>query len=347
MSASEESGAPAAPDAAAASSTAVRPDMVQKAVQFMQNPKVQDSPLSEKTKFLEAKGLRGSEIQAAMMQVSGGGGVAGAGGAPAGQAGGMAMAEQGPGWGWKEYFITGTVVLGAAVVAKDYLLPYVRWPWSSTNDKLDTLTESIKDMQEDMKETLDALKKSTEQHNTDMLTVNRRVSTLEKSPNEAITRDLSSIKSMLLNPRQFASPTIPKVPSTAIPQWQRRQHTIPGAASAQTAQPSASSAVPQSPAASTNTATAPAPVVAATPAPVIAATPVVASAGAGLAVTAATDAADTSSTADSAAPAATAAAAVVPATPATPEQAQVVAPEPGTPVQPAAASAQASAGTPQ
>ena len=52
------------------------------------------------------------------MQVSGGGGVAGAGGAPAGQAGDMAMAEQGPGWGWKEYFITGTVVLGAAVVAK-------------------------------------------------------------------------------------------------------------------------------------------------------------------------------------------------------------------------------------
>lgn len=74
---------PATPDATevAAPSAGTRSDMVETAVKFLQNPKVKDAALSQKTAFLEKKGLTAAEIQLALDTVGGGGGGLGGAGA--------------------------------------------------------------------------------------------------------------------------------------------------------------------------------------------------------------------------------------------------------------------------
>lgn len=51
---------------------AIREDVVSSAVKFLQDPKVQSSPLARRIAFLESKGLTSEEIEAAMQRASGG-----------------------------------------------------------------------------------------------------------------------------------------------------------------------------------------------------------------------------------------------------------------------------------
>ena len=116
------------------------------AVKFLTNPKIASSSSAQKTKFLKDKGLAQNEIDTAMAQArlsapagtlatSNGGTytpannnnnnnnmmMAGIGGNSinGGEGGGQGAQV----WGWKEYFIAATVMTGAVVVAKDYVLP--------------------------------------------------------------------------------------------------------------------------------------------------------------------------------------------------------------------------------
>lgn len=54
------------------SPTQLREDMIQSAIRFLNDPKVQDAPLTKKISFLETKGLTNTEIQEAIIRIRGG-----------------------------------------------------------------------------------------------------------------------------------------------------------------------------------------------------------------------------------------------------------------------------------
>lgn len=114
----------------------VREEVLASAVRFLQDPKVQASPLARRIAFLESKGLTAEEIEQAMQRASGGTGTtAGATGTtavvPTGQmpmqpVPGAPVYQQGGYYGmpmqppppppkerdWKDYFIATTVAFG-------------------------------------------------------------------------------------------------------------------------------------------------------------------------------------------------------------------------------------------
>jgi peroxin-14 len=115
----------------------MREDLLNSAINFLQDPKVQSATMAKKVSFLESKGMTSEEIQEAMRRA--GGGAATAAAAPAGQAlaapnytNGMpagygpimmqAPPPPPPALGWKDYFIAAVVIggvgYGTAMVAK-------------------------------------------------------------------------------------------------------------------------------------------------------------------------------------------------------------------------------------
>ena len=64
-----DSNAPAAP-ARPEVSTPARTEMIQSAVSFLADPKVQSSPISQRVSFLESKGLTPQEVDLALAQAS-------------------------------------------------------------------------------------------------------------------------------------------------------------------------------------------------------------------------------------------------------------------------------------
>ncbi|KAI9010151.1 microbody biogenesis protein peroxin 14 [Hyaloraphidium curvatum] len=134
---------------------ALREDVIQSAVKFLQDPKVQSSPLARRIAFLESKGLSSEEIEQAMQRASGGTGtttavVPAAPGVmqPVGVPGGVQMypAPGYPAYGppmqppppppkerdWKDYFIATTIAAGIGygiyMFAKNYLAPWIQFP---------------------------------------------------------------------------------------------------------------------------------------------------------------------------------------------------------------------------
>ncbi|WFD25377.1 peroxisomal membrane protein pex14 [Malassezia nana] len=116
--------------ATAAPSGGLRADMIQSAIQFLEDPKVQSSPVSQRISFLESKGLTPQEIDAALSQ--------------AGRAGGAAVAPRAPypmmpayppvrpQRDWRDWFImtvvAGTVGYGVVALARRYLYPHLQPP---------------------------------------------------------------------------------------------------------------------------------------------------------------------------------------------------------------------------
>ncbi|RKP04385.1 peroxisomal membrane anchor protein conserved region-domain-containing protein [Thamnocephalis sphaerospora] len=127
----------------------MREDLLQSAVNFLKDPKVQSASMGKKVSFLESKGLTSEEIQEAVRRSGTGGGDASAVAAPAVPATPMAVAPgqvpagygpvmmhapppPPPALGWKDYFIAAVVVggvgYGAAMLAKRYIGPAFSWP---------------------------------------------------------------------------------------------------------------------------------------------------------------------------------------------------------------------------
>jgi peroxin-14 len=110
----------------------VREDVLASAVKFLQDPKVQSSPLARRIAFLESKGLTSEEIEQAMQRASGGASTTGAvvstapGAMQSMMPGGQPMYGQpmylGPPMqppppppkerDWKDYFIATTIAFG-------------------------------------------------------------------------------------------------------------------------------------------------------------------------------------------------------------------------------------------
>eukprot|EP00041_Stephanoeca_diplocostata_P020849 m.474699 g.474699 ORF g.474699 m.474699 type:complete len:372 (+) comp21679_c0_seq3:113-1228(+) len=225
-------------DNASAPVEEIRQDMVDTAIKFLTNPKVVNSPISRKTAFLENKGLNAGEIQKAMEAVAGGGPATTA--ATTAQSSTAVVPQTAPA-SWKDYFI-GTVVAasatyGVALAMKNYVIPRLGlFGGGETQQMLEDLNTSVADLQSDVAAKTTAIKESVDASNeaaTEQLhNIMRRVVSLESVPNHSqaiseIKSELGSIKSLLLNRRQFAAPSPQAIAPPSIPAWQRTSVATP------------------------------------------------------------------------------------------------------------------------
>ncbi|RHZ77925.1 hypothetical protein Glove_168g237 [Diversispora epigaea] len=156
------------------SSSSVRSELVQSAVNFLQNPQVQSSPLQKRIAFLESKGLTANEIEEAIKLSKGGGGgdvgnisvVGGVGGGQLQQVpasmGNMRVAPVPPKLDWRDFFVAAVLIGGISYaiieIAKRYIIPLLKTP---TANELERDKKSLTDQFTIASETLDVVKADT------------------------------------------------------------------------------------------------------------------------------------------------------------------------------------------
>ncbi|KAJ3284668.1 peroxisomal membrane protein pex14 [Borealophlyctis nickersoniae] len=146
-----------------------REDVIQSAIRFLQDPKVQQSPLAKRIAFLEGKGLSSEEIEQALARAGGGSATTTttttvANAAPPVPPGGPG-AYPPPGYpqyplmyapqppppsqlNWKDYTLGAVGVVGAGyglyVLAKRHILPRISWPTeSSVTDDTNRINQQL------------------------------------------------------------------------------------------------------------------------------------------------------------------------------------------------------------
>ncbi|KAJ2715128.1 peroxisomal membrane protein pex14 [Coemansia spiralis] len=157
---------------AAATPQALREDIIESAVRFLADPKVQASTLAKKISFLETKGLTNAEIEDALARARS---------PSAAQAGSStAVAAPAPGFGyaqpmqpprppprphldWKDYFIAAVVAgglgYGLFMLAKRYVAPLLEA--RDDNRRLEEEKELLVKQGEQTRKQLDTLSEST------------------------------------------------------------------------------------------------------------------------------------------------------------------------------------------
>ncbi|KAI8360516.1 peroxisomal membrane anchor protein conserved region-domain-containing protein [Mortierella sp. GBAus27b] len=157
----------------------VREDILASAVKFLQDPKVQSSPLGKKVAFLESKGLTSQEIEEALARANGttaGTAVATTAAATTAVPGQpMMVPYQGPGqivmtappplprkYDWKDMFIAAVVAGGFSYgvwqIAKNVLGPKLQWP---SKEDLDLDKKTLDEQFEAIEKSLTEVKDST------------------------------------------------------------------------------------------------------------------------------------------------------------------------------------------
>jgi len=200
-----------------AMSTPDRQELVRNAVVFLSDPKTLSSPLTQRIKFLEAKGLTPSEIDLSVKQAS------------LNQTAGPSFASPYPSvygpspygplpmhrWDWRDYFITavvsGAVTYGAAALFRKYLLPHLQPPTSSAYEEdrdalsaqFDAAEALLKEIQaetaavraavEEQKEKID----TTTQHVDDVVKEMREGDIQTRDEMREIREEVNNIREML------------------------------------------------------------------------------------------------------------------------------------------------------
>ncbi|KAF9344145.1 peroxisomal membrane protein pex14 [Mortierella sp. AD094] len=156
----------------------VREDILASAVKFLQDPKVQASPLGKKVAFLESKGLTSQEIEEAMARANGtstGATTAAAVGAVPVTVQQMAVPYQGQGqvvmgpppplpakYDWKDMFIAAVVAGGFSYgmwqIAKKVIGPKLQWP---SQEDLELDKKKLDEQFEEIEKGLAEVKAST------------------------------------------------------------------------------------------------------------------------------------------------------------------------------------------
>ncbi|CAG8486271.1 193_t:CDS:2 [Diversispora eburnea] len=136
------------------SSPSVRSELVQSAVNFLQNPQVQNSPLQKRIAFLESKGLTANEIEEAIKLAKGGSGDLQQ--VPTSM-GNMRVAPVPPRLDWRDFFVA-AVLIGGISYAIRYILPLLKTP---TAKELERDKQSLTDQFTMTSETLDVVKADT------------------------------------------------------------------------------------------------------------------------------------------------------------------------------------------
>ncbi|KAJ8319819.1 hypothetical protein KUTeg_001406 [Tegillarca granosa] len=200
-----------------------REDLILTAIKFLQNPKVRQSPLSQRKLFLEKKGLTKAEIDAAV------------------ERSGIKEDDASRVYQSPVPLQPGAVPLQPGA---EFLSPYILGK-PSHGDRLDRVEKTVNDLQSNVVETLakisqtlGALQEMITQHQLKMESLSQQVYTKQglgdqlhprsNRSDESLLRsqdhqlateiksELTSIKGLLLNRRQF-----PPTPSTkSLPAWQ-------------------------------------------------------------------------------------------------------------------------------
>jgi peroxin-14 len=156
----------------------MREDLIQSAVNFLKDPKVQSASMAKKTAFLESKGMTSAEIQEAIRRVSGGESTTTAVATTTPMAAPTMPAQYGPvmmqapppppppSLTWKDYFIAavmlGGVGYGAAMLAKRYFGSTFSWP---SRQELDEDKKRLDEEFEKTKKALEEMVKETNEAN--------------------------------------------------------------------------------------------------------------------------------------------------------------------------------------
>ncbi|KAI3656280.1 hypothetical protein MP638_000226 [Amoeboaphelidium occidentale] len=211
----------------------LRPELVQQARNFLNDPKVADAPLAKKLAFLETKGLTQAEIEEALRPSSS---------SSTGTSGPPALPSQGYPQGvpvqyvaqgkyafWKDIFI-GLVGLSGLSVGVYQLCSHYYPEWFGLEKEEDALNKFIDEFHESQsknEEHLMEIKKEIVELKDEMPKV-------DGTALQEIQMELKSVKALLLSRRQFpANPQpIPIVSSTPIatnsektvtlPEWQQK-----------------------------------------------------------------------------------------------------------------------------
>ncbi|ORY93503.1 peroxisomal membrane anchor protein conserved region-domain-containing protein [Syncephalastrum racemosum] len=162
----------------------MREDLIQSAVSFLADPKVQSAPLAKKVSFLESKGMTSEEINEAMSRANGTSSSAATtatasapGLPPQAAAGGQMVIQpppvpQRPSYDWRDIFIAavlaGGVGYGVWTLAKRVFGPWFKVPTSEEleedKEKLDAQFQAVEDSLKEIKDqTNDALVKVSSQ----------------------------------------------------------------------------------------------------------------------------------------------------------------------------------------
>ncbi|KAJ3043717.1 peroxisomal membrane protein pex14 [Rhizophlyctis rosea] len=226
--------------------TQVRTDVIDNAVRFLKDPKVQQSPLAKRVAFLESKGLSAEEIEQALAKVSGGGGggdqvvttSASVTTAPLGAVGAAPPPPPPPGYApypypypppppppqttWKDMVLVSAGVLGlgyaAYVGAKRYIAPLLSWPTetSVTEDtaridrQITASSKALDAVHGDTKELMTAVDTHTAKVNTSLEELKAILSELKEAEGKG-DEDLKAIKEDVEGLRAM----IPKVLNTS------------------------------------------------------------------------------------------------------------------------------------
>ncbi|CAK8690632.1 unnamed protein product [Clavelina lepadiformis] len=220
-----------------------REDLVATAVKFLQNPKVQSSPLEQKKQFLKKKGLTDEEINKAV-EISGAENAVAVASQPPPAVSAVQQTRnvaQPPVPLWsrlRDYsalaIIIGGVVYGIYTLYKKYVEPIFLRQSREQAEKLSRVESGIMELKTGFKTDLQELQHSIKELRERLNDQNSDISRM--STNLAIYKDamsggssntnitdlqteISSLKGLLLSSKQFpAAPVVPPV----IPQWQMK-----------------------------------------------------------------------------------------------------------------------------
>ncbi|KAM6929602.1 peroxisomal membrane protein PEX14 isoform 2-T4 [Lycodopsis pacificus] len=231
-------GLPPGDDAAAPP----REALITTAVQFLQNPKVRQSPLATRRAFLKKKGLRDVEVELAIQRSGSTEEILPV--SPVGpphplHATQLALAPHGPaGHRWRDYGALTIIMVGIAFgfhqLYKKYILPLIM---GSREDKKHlqrmesniaamsgTLTQTVSQLQQTLvsvQELLIQQQQRIQELSQELAASATSSSTYRILDNQTVGElkaEIVSLKGLLLGRRQFPStPAIPKIPSWQIP----------------------------------------------------------------------------------------------------------------------------------
>ncbi|CAJ1085424.1 peroxisomal membrane protein PEX14 isoform X1 [Xyrichtys novacula] len=219
-----------------------REALITTAVKFLQNPKVQQSPLATRKAFLKKKGLTDVEVELAILRSGSTEEVlplSHAGPLQPPYATQLVPVPQSPaGYRWRDYGALTVIMVGIAVgfhqLYKKYILPLIM---GSREDKKHlqrmesniaamsgTLTQTVSQLQQTLvsvQELLIQQQQKIQELSQELAAAETSSSTnrvLDSQTVGELKAEIVSLKGLLLSRKQFPStPTVPKIPSWQIP----------------------------------------------------------------------------------------------------------------------------------
>jgi len=210
---------------------ALRDDLIATAVAFLQNPKVQSTPLQQRREFLKKKGLTELEINAAFERFNAASSLMG----NPGMAGFAHYADGPPIYApprttWRDYANVAVIFGGFSYAAYHFCKRYVFPRWLGIPDpdeeRFSRLTEmisqsnnSVQFLSDSIQQTLTAVRQQQDSVQTLMQHMQQSSNGTRNTDLQEVRNDINIVKGILLSRNQF--PPLPNMQSSPVlPAWQ-------------------------------------------------------------------------------------------------------------------------------